>query len=252
MNKNMQHAAKQQATTATLLRSNHEPRSHGSEASQSEWQSRKAALRREAKLPFFPASESATDAVTENLFTFGKASKIRWNYKSSEAGERCDRVTSEPERLDKSQDSKWIRNYVPWSEDVTVPRDLVTTSQCSRVTWLDALDDSANEITVIAYGKPVIFRKTHKQKATYGDSRFEKPQSLSFAKAELRRLLGATEGDYAFVLLCRPATLPPNDPTLAPEEHGSRVAVDPVACLAFDEQGIRVPLSITPTGFRVG
>lgn len=211
---------------ATLQQGNTEPRSHGSEASQLQWQGNIAALRQGSKLPSFRASESAFDAVAENRFTYGKPAAapkgpkvITNSYGMSCSSEKCPK--------DKQQDSKWVRDYVPRSEAIEQQRDLSTPEQFCRVTWSHGHSDSANEIRITAYGKALIFLKTHKQKATYGDSRFEKPQPIAFAKIELRRMLGVSEGDRAYELLCNPAALLPISP-------------QPVA----DEQGIIMPASI--------
>lgn len=189
---------------ATLLQGSDTPRIHGSSANQAEWQRRKRDLRREAKLPCFPASENSFDAVAENRFTYGKAGKVRWAWKSGKQG---DKVTSQSERLDKSQDSKWAaRAYVAPQHAVVQPRDLCCQEQCSRVTWLHSASDNANDIEVITYGKVVIFRKTS-QMRRFRDSRSpEHTLPLSFAKSELRRLLGVTDGDRAALLLGNPTT----------------------------------------------
>jgi hypothetical protein len=219
---------------AALQQGNPTPRSHGSRASQTEWQSRIAALRQGDKLPCFPRSSSATDAAIENRFTYGKARAQQWDFD----GKVGKQPVSKAERRDKRQDSRWItRNFVeadavrssypvakqPSNRVAVWQGDRETRRLRVRVTDPITHEESrilvtltTNIVSLLSYGQMVVFRHSNRMKGTYGDSRQAKNQPLSVAKSELERMLGLTDGSEAYQhLISNPAAL----------SHGSEATV---------------------------
>lgn len=179
--------------------------------------------------PAFRPSDSAFDAVAEAVFTYGK---VRGEGKGPSVhvnshGAAC---SSEKNSKDKRQNGSWVRNFVPKAVQPCYPEaasngNRVAVWQCDRVAvrFYVTIKDKAtqeerqvpvtlttNTVSVLSYGTLIEFSLTNRSKGTFGDSRDVKRHPLSFAKSELRRILGASVGDAAYAAL---VTLPPKCPT---------------------------------------
>lgn len=259
---------------ATLLRRSPRPHHHATE-----WQGNIAALRQADKLPSFGKSGNAFDTVAENRFTYGKAKPNEWDFDRSEAGNSKAPV-SKAERKDKRESGAHIRSFVPKTLQPCYPiakqsGGIVSVSQGDRVAKrfrVNKVDPVTKEetsflvtlvintISILSYGQIFEFSCSSRSKGTFGDSRVldtkGKPtrRPLSFAKAELCRILGVTEGMAKFAELTtfpkrnNPATLPPSDPDvkLLVEEFGLTLA-DAIQHIMEARAALaRNPLTATP------
>lgn len=212
---------------------NHGSKQHGSEAAQRSWQAHLQVRRNDGRLPAFRPSDHALDSVMENRFTFGKPKAESKGPKVSENGYGV-ACSSEKHGKDKRQSSKHIYAYSekvqPCNPETAKPCSKVAVSQSDReskrfyVTLKDRVTGeersvpvtlTTNFVRVLCYGKLVEFSLTNRSKGAFLDGRDGKRKPLSFAKSELRRLLGATEGDAAYATLCY---MPPRNPaTVLPD-----------------------------------
>lgn len=184
-------------------------------------------------------SDSAFQAVADGVATYGKAVKNEWNH-DSDAPHQAVKPLSKAERKDKRQNSSWVRDFVPATRQPSFP---AFAKQSNRVAG--SLGDQAqmrvtvervnaageteefrfrlrfNVVSILSYGKFFEFRRYERSSGSFRDGRDGKSKPLSFAKSELRRLLGATEGDLKFAALTAPfppkggkaATLSPCNPS---------------------------------------
>lgn len=186
-------------------------------------------------------SDSAFQAVADGIATYGKAKPSKWDFDAETAkqsGTRTAPVLSKAERKDKRQNCSWVRDFVPVTRQPdygilakqgnrvagslsshTKPR--ITVEKLNRTTGeveTMRFRIQFNTISILSYGKFFEFRTSDRSSGTFRDGRDGKSKPLSFAKSELRRLLGATEGDLKFAELTKPfAAKPPRNPaTLQP------------------------------------
>lgn len=206
-------------------------------------------------------SSNAFDTVAQNLDAYGKATHANWDYDASVAkqqGNSAARPISKAERRDKREDGKWVRDFVPAtlrSDYLTAKADrnigiVAAGLQESKRFRCEVTDKTTGErveimcklitntVLVASYGKIVEFRCTSRSKGTFLDCRDMKRKPLSFAKSELRRFLGITEGDAKFTMLTtfpkgEDATLSPGNPLA--QASGHMVDMTPVA----GSQGVR-------------
>lgn len=171
---------------------------------------------------------NAFDTVALNLDTYGKATHATWDFDAGQQGCRAARLISKAERKDKRQDAKWVRDFIPAMQ----PGSPVMAKPCSRVIVAAGSQDRkrfrvevtqpngereeimcslvTNSIFIASYGKIVEFRCSSRAVGTFVDCRDMKRKPLSFAKSELRRFLGVTEGDARYTeLTCFPAARQP-------------------------------------------
>lgn len=227
---------------------------HGSKANQATWQAKLAALRpnytaegKQGDGVSFRRSDNAFDAASENRFTYGKAKARQWDFDATQGARPP--APSRVERKDKREDGKWALQFTPKVEQPCYPAalrssDITAVSKGNRVTKrfrVDTVDSVTgedtsllvtlvtNEIHILCYGKHFVFSKSNRSSATFTDGRDGKRRPLSFAKFELIRMLGLTEGLSKYAELI---TLPPKNPTTgkpttentADAQAGSRVA----------------------------
>lgn len=183
--------------------------------------------------PFTP-SGNVFDTVAENRFTYGKAKPKAWDFQG-----KVETPISPVERKDKRESSKHIFAFTPKAAELCCPPTLKPSNRVAvwqgdsvakqfYVTKTDPVTKeetkfrvsmTTNTVSVLSYGQLIEFSHSTRSKGTFADMRDGKRKPLSFAKAELRRMLGATEGDKAYAAL---ATLPPKRPTA--EQPGDSAA----------------------------
>lgn len=169
-------------------------------------------------------SGSAFQAVADGLSTYGRATHCNWDFDARAAkqqGNKATRPISKAERRDKRQDGSWVRDFVPANvlpcypvaKQDRCPVIVAAGMQgCKRFTVETVNRQTGdreeirvklvtNTIFILTYGQTVEFSMTSRSKGTFLDGRDGKRKPLSFAKSELRRFLGITEGNAKFAEL---------------------------------------------------
>lgn len=184
-------------------------------------------------------SNHAFDSVADGLATYGRATHAQWDFDRSEAGRQGSRPISKAERQDKRQNGSWVRDFIPATRKpcdqvVQVNVHRVAGSLCDtavkrmRIEVRDRVTGEETEIVaklqtntiyVSCYGKIVEFSMTNRAKGTFCDGRDGKRKPISFAKSELCRMLGHSEGMARFAELCQ--FDPPKCATLSPSSTSS-------------------------------
>lgn len=192
-------------------------------------------------------SSNAFDTVADNLATYGRATHTNWDFDAKVAkqqGSKATRPVCKAERKDKRQNGSWVRNFVPATVQPCYPAiaqtgNTVAGSLCDtgvrryRVEKLDKATGEVVEITcrlitntvsILTYGKIVEFSMTNRASGTFMDGRDGKRKPLSFAKSELHRMVGVTEGNKRYAELTHfPApksrTESPCNPAAVPSGH---------------------------------
>lgn len=122
--------------------------------------------------------------------------------------------------LDSRHDGKWVFGFVekatptetPAAEHPIRPVASMHSNESIRVS-VEVVDKATGEredrrfrirksiVSILTYGKLVEFSRTNMNGVTFRDGRDGKTKPLGFAKLELRRMLGVTEGDKEFAKL---------------------------------------------------
>jgi hypothetical protein len=194
-----------------------------------------------------PRSNSAFQAVADGLSTYGRATHTNWDFDADVAkqqGNKAARPVCKAERKDKRQNGSWVRDFIPATlrsdyPDARNERNTGTVSQgCSatkryRVEKLDKATGETvgivcrlitNTVVILTYGKIVEFSMTNRASGTFMDGRDGKRKPLCFAKSELQRMVGVTEGNKRYAELTQfPATKSrtesPCDPATQAQGH---------------------------------
>lgn len=168
--------------------------------------------------------DTAFQAVADGLSTYGRATHVNWDFDANAAkqqGNKAARPLSKAERKDKRQSSTWCRDFIPATKQPDYPlakQDrcpviVAAGSQRRRRFDVEVVNKTTgdveqrtirfrtNTVHILSYGKIVEFKHSSIANGTFLDCRDGKRKPLSFAKSELRRFLGLSEGDAKFAEL---------------------------------------------------
>lgn len=193
-------------------------KSHGSLTFQVIHSLRRESLLHGNKLPSLRDSSHATDTVGQNVFAYGKAKPNSWDFDASHQNHK--HTTSKAGRRDKRQNGTWVFNFVekkpsqptPVANTKGVFNPSITDRENYRIT-VEVKNKETGEkeerrfrirkvvVSILSYGQLIQFSRTNKNGTTFRDSRTNKTLPLSFAKSELIRLCGVTEGMAKFAEL---------------------------------------------------